>query len=74
MIRFLTADSIITIVFISFLLGTLLPIAYILHGDRDRIKAAAPHVFLLASQLFMEGVAMSSGRFSLTVGIFVPVL
>ncbi|CAN1751704.1 hypothetical protein LINPERHAP1_LOCUS4417 [Linum perenne] len=65
-------------VFLSFLLGILLPVAYILHGiihgDRDGIKAAAPHVFLLASQLFMEGVAMSSGRFSLPVGIFVPVL
>ncbi|CAN0902798.1 hypothetical protein LINGRAHAP2_LOCUS22201 [Linum grandiflorum] len=67
-------------VFISFLLGTLLPVAYILQGilkgDRDGIKAAAPHVFLLASQLFMEGVAMSpssEGRFSLPVGIFVPV-
>ncbi|CAL1404936.1 unnamed protein product [Linum trigynum] len=66
-------------VFVSALLGIFLPVAYIceglLNGDnKDGINAAAAsHVFLLASQLFMEGVALGSGRFSLPVGIFVPV-
>ncbi|CAI0403104.1 unnamed protein product [Linum tenue] len=63
-------------VFFGAVLGIFLPVAYIcegiLEGDKDGIKAAAPHVFLLASQLFMEGVAFSD-RFSLPVGIFVPV-
>lgn len=58
------------------LVGLLLPIAYILHGvvegDKEGIKAAAPHVFLLASQVFMEGVTFS-GRFSLPMRAFVPV-
>ncbi|KAG0493687.1 hypothetical protein HPP92_004681 [Vanilla planifolia] len=57
-------------------LGLLLPIAYILdgimEGDKEGVKAAAPHVFLLASQVFMEGVTFSS-RFSLPIRAFVPV-
>ncbi|CAN1788972.1 hypothetical protein LINPERHAP1_LOCUS18290 [Linum perenne] len=67
MIRFLTADSIITIVFISFLLGTLLPIAYILHGilhgDRDRIKAAAPHI----SAANQKACVVAKARYILSV-------
>ncbi|KAL3650504.1 hypothetical protein CASFOL_006907 [Castilleja foliolosa] len=58
-------------------IGLLLPIAYIcegvFEGDKEGIKAAAPHVFLLASQVFMEGVAVW-GRFSLPVRVLVPVV
>ncbi|KAH0452741.1 hypothetical protein IEQ34_020040 [Dendrobium chrysotoxum] len=61
---------------IGALLGLLLPIAYILEGimegDKQGIKAAAPHVFLLASQVFMEGVTFSY-QFSLPIRAFVPV-
>lgn len=57
--------------------GLFAPIAYILEGfyegDKEGIKAAAPHVFLLASQVFMEGVAFSD-RFSAPIRVFVPVL
>ncbi|CAN6705749.1 unnamed protein product [Malus baccata var. baccata] len=57
-------------------LGLALPIAYIFHGflegDQEGIKAAAPHVFLLASQAFMDGVAFSD-RFSTPIRVLVPV-
>ncbi|KDP22256.1 hypothetical protein JCGZ_26087 [Jatropha curcas] len=57
-------------------IGLCLPIAYIFlgiyEGDKEGIKAAAPHLFLLASQVFMEGVAFSD-RFALPVHVFVPV-
>ncbi|CAH1430291.1 unnamed protein product [Lactuca virosa] len=59
------------------LIGLFLPVVYILHGvlegDKEGIKAAAPHVFLLASQVFMEGVTFSGG-FSLPIRVFVPVV
>ncbi|KAL3653702.1 hypothetical protein CASFOL_003383 [Castilleja foliolosa] len=64
--------------YVSFaaVIGLLLPIAYIFEGiyagDRERIKAAAPHLFLLASQVFMEGVSFW-GNFSLPIRVFVPV-
>lgn len=58
------------------LVGLLLPVGYILHGvlagDKEGIKAAAPHVFLLACQIFMEGVTFSRG-FSLPMRAFVPI-
>ncbi|KAF9613942.1 hypothetical protein IFM89_013477 [Coptis chinensis] len=58
------------------IIGLLLPICYIFHGifegDKQGIKAAAPHVFLLASQVFMEGVTFSQGL-SLPIRAFVPV-
>ncbi|XP_059304766.1 uncharacterized protein LOC132056537 [Lycium ferocissimum] len=61
---------------IGALIGLFLPIAYIFHGiyegDKEGIKAAAPHVFLLASQVFMEGVTFTD-RFSLPIRVFVPV-
>ncbi|RWR91710.1 hypothetical protein CKAN_02087700 [Cinnamomum micranthum f. kanehirae] len=61
---------------IGILIGLFLPIAYIFEGihegDKEGIKAAAPHVFLLASQIFMEGV-VSSRRFSLPMRAFVLV-
>ncbi|XP_061364482.1 uncharacterized protein LOC133307928 [Gastrolobium bilobum] len=63
-------------VFIGAIIGLYAPIAYILEGifegDKEGIKAAAPHVFLLASQVFMEGVAFSD-RFSTPIRAFVPV-
>lgn len=59
------------------LVGLFLPIAYIfegiLTGDKEGIKAASPHVFLLGSQVFLEGVSVH-GDFSLPVRVFVPVL
>lgn len=58
------------------IIGLFLPILYIfqgiLEGDKEGIKAAAPHVFLLASQVFMEGVSVSD-RFSLPIRVFIPV-
>ncbi|XP_027364166.1 uncharacterized protein LOC113871320 [Abrus precatorius] len=63
-------------VLVGAIIGLYAPIAYILQGifegDKHGIKAAAPHVFLLASQVFMEGVAFS-GRFSTPIRAFVPV-
>ncbi|KAL8049642.1 hypothetical protein ABFX02_06G032700 [Erythranthe guttata] len=63
-------------VLVAAVIGLLLPIAYILEGifegEKDEIKAAAPHVFLLASQVFMEGLSFS-GEFSLPIRVFVPV-
>ncbi|PWA93411.1 hypothetical protein CTI12_AA072170 [Artemisia annua] len=62
---------------IGAIIGLVLPVAYMLHGvlegDKEGIKAAAPHVFLLASQVFMESVTFSGG-FSLPVRVFVPVV
>lgn len=59
------------------LIGIFLPIAYIfegiLEGDQEGIKAAAPHLFLLASQVFMEGLSFSD-RFSLPIRVYVPVV
>ncbi|KAK9049118.1 hypothetical protein SSX86_031916 [Deinandra increscens subsp. villosa] len=58
-------------------IGLFLPVAYIfegvIEGDKEGIKAATPHVFLLASQLFLEGVAYSD-RFSLPMRVMVPVV
>ncbi|XP_021827080.1 uncharacterized protein LOC110767748 [Prunus avium] len=58
------------------IIGLVLPIAYIfegiMEGDKQGIKAAAPHVFLLASQVFMDGVVFSD-RFSTPIRVFVPV-
>ncbi|EEF49085.1 uncharacterized protein LOC8280996 [Ricinus communis] len=63
-------------VFVGGIIGLFLPIAYIFEGifegDKDGIRAAAPHVFLLASQVFMEGVSFSD-RFAIPVRVFVPV-
>ncbi|XP_077225780.1 uncharacterized protein LOC143858978 [Tasmannia lanceolata] len=57
-------------------IGLFFPIGYILEGifegNKERIKAAAPHVFLLSSQVLMEGVTFA-GRFSLPILVFVPV-
>lgn len=58
------------------IIGLLLPIAYIFEGvycgDKEGIKAAAPHLFLLSGQVVMEGVSFNGG-FSLPVRAFVPV-
>ncbi|KAJ0970171.1 hypothetical protein J5N97_023048 [Dioscorea zingiberensis] len=65
-----------TYVLVSAIIGLYLPIAYILegvfNGDRDGIKPAARHLFLLSCQVFMEGVTFSQA-FSLPVRAFVPV-
>ncbi|KAK9063194.1 hypothetical protein SSX86_017064 [Deinandra increscens subsp. villosa] len=62
---------------IGALIGLLLPVAYILHGaiegDKNGIKSAAPHAFLMASQVLVEAVTFSGG-FSLPVRVFVPVV
>lgn len=58
------------------LIGLFLPIAFIVEGifdnDKEGVTAAAPHLFLLSSQVFMEGVAFSD-KFSLPISVFVPV-
>jgi len=58
------------------LIGLFLPIAYIIEGifdnDKEGVTAAAPHLFLLCSQVFMEGVAFSD-KLSLPISVFVPV-
>ncbi|KAL0371716.1 UNVERIFIED_CONTAM: hypothetical protein Scaly_0853200 [Sesamum calycinum] len=58
------------------LIGLFLPIAYILEGifegDKEGMKAAAPHLFLVCSQVFMEGVAFSA-NLSMPVFAFVPI-
>ncbi|XP_068645663.1 uncharacterized protein [Aristolochia californica] len=63
-------------VWIGAFVGLLFPLVYIfegiLEGDTEGIKAAAPHVFLLSSQIFMEGVTFSR-QFSLPTRVFVPV-
>ncbi|CAA6655575.1 unnamed protein product [Spirodela intermedia] len=57
-------------------LGLLFPIAFILDGvlggDKEGIEPAAAHLFLLSSQVFMEGVAFA-GAFSLPIRAFVPI-
>lgn len=57
-------------------LGLFLPIAYILDGvlggGREGIEPAAAHLFLLSSQVFVEGVAFA-GAFSLPIRAFVPI-
>ena len=62
--------------FIGSVIGLYLPIAYILEGvfggDKQGIKAAATHVFLLVSQVYMEGVAFSDS-FATPISAFVPV-
>ncbi|KAJ0715200.1 hypothetical protein HanPI659440_Chr13g0498351 [Helianthus annuus] len=56
--------------------GLVLPVAYIVHGvlngDTEGVKPAAPHLFLLACQVVMEGVTFAGG-FSLPIRVFVPV-
>ena len=59
------------------IVGLLIPICYIFQGfledDKRGVNAAAPHVFLLASQVFMEGIAATCG-FSAPARILVPVV
>ncbi|PIN25074.1 hypothetical protein CDL12_02191 [Handroanthus impetiginosus] len=64
--------------YVSFaaVVGIFLPVAYIIEGvfkgDKEGNLAAAPHLFLLASQVLMEGVSFW-GNFSLPIRVFVPV-
>ncbi|KAF7813143.1 plant/K24M7-17 protein [Senna tora] len=61
---------------IGAIVGLYAPIAYLLEGtyegDKEGIKAATPHLFLLASQVVMEGVVFTEG-FSPPTRAFVPV-
>ncbi|KAJ4952257.1 hypothetical protein NE237_029089 [Protea cynaroides] len=65
-------------IYVSFAawIGLFLPIVYIfegiLKGDKEGIKAAVPHVFLLSSQVFMEGLTFNAG-FSIPIRAFVPI-
>ncbi|GMI96322.1 PSI-INTERACTING ROOT-CELL ENRICHED 3 [Hibiscus trionum] len=62
---------------VSAYIGLYFPVAYIFHGilggDSHAMKAAGPHLFLVTSQVFMEGVAFSD-RFSIPIGVYIPVL
>ncbi|XP_020174735.1 uncharacterized protein [Aegilops tauschii subsp. strangulata] len=63
----------------GFLVGVALPALYVLNGlrseDTTGIAAAAPHVFLLSAQVFIEGLtAAVPWRFSLPVRAAVPVM
>ncbi|KAF8413186.1 hypothetical protein HHK36_001162 [Tetracentron sinense] len=65
-------------IYVSFaaVIGLFLPIGYILEGiyegDKEGIKAAVPHLFLLCAQVFMEGLTFTN-RFSIPIWVFVPV-
>lgn len=64
---------------VGFLVGAALPALYILDGlragDTAGVAAASPHAFLLAAQVFTEGVAAAwPWRFSLPVRAAVPVM
>lgn len=63
-------------VFFSGIISLVFPSAYILEGMfrgyKEDVRIAASHVFLLASQIFMEGVAFYGG-FSMPIFVFVPV-
>ncbi|KAL0304283.1 UNVERIFIED_CONTAM: hypothetical protein Sradi_6296400 [Sesamum radiatum] len=63
-------------VFVAAVFALFLPVAYIIEGifegDKEGIYAAAPHLFLLCSQVFMEGISFL-GNFSLPIRVFVPV-
>lgn len=56
--------------------GLLLPLAYIfggfVEGDKKGVEAAAPHVFLLSCQVFLEGLSYAL-EFSLPARAMVPV-
>ncbi|XP_047332650.1 uncharacterized protein LOC124936212 [Impatiens glandulifera] len=58
------------------IIGLFIPMAYIfegiIKGDKDGIKAACPHLFLLSCQVLMEGLTFYGG-FSLPIRVFVPV-
>ncbi|XP_039138171.1 uncharacterized protein LOC120275609 [Dioscorea cayenensis subsp. rotundata] len=62
-------------VFTAAIIGIFLPIAYILdgifNGDQESVNSAAPHLFLLSFQVFMEGVTFWQG-FSIPVRAFIP--
>ena len=63
----------------GFLIGAALPVLYILDGlwpgDTTKIAAAAPHAFVLSTQVFTEGLtAAFPWRFSLPVRAAIPVM
>ncbi|CAN1158747.1 hypothetical protein LINPERPRIM_LOCUS12019 [Linum perenne] len=59
-------------VLVGGIIGLFLPAAYIFFTGESTRLAAAPHLFLLASQVFMEGVSFAVGV-SVPVRAFVPV-
>uniref|UniRef100_A0ACD5U5D6 Uncharacterized protein n=1 Tax=Avena sativa TaxID=4498 RepID=A0ACD5U5D6_AVESA len=64
---------------VGFLVGAAFPALYILDGlrsgDTAGVSAAAPHAFLLAAQVFTEGLTAAwPWRFSLPVRVAVPVM
>ncbi|CAN6446082.1 unnamed protein product [Victoria cruziana] len=58
------------------LIGIVAPVVYlgegVVRGDRESVKAAAPHLFLLCSQVLVEGW-VDSGGYSAAARAFVPV-
>ncbi|KAK1399520.1 Transmembrane protein [Heracleum sosnowskyi] len=62
---------------VSGIIGLIVPVAYITEGfflsDKESIKPAVPHLFLLLCQIFMEGVGFSD-KFSLPIRVYVPVV
>ncbi|WCJ36673.1 hypothetical protein M5689_017858 [Euphorbia peplus] len=58
------------------LVGLFLPLIYILQGifsgNKEGVRAAAPHLFLLSCQVYLEGVVFSD-KFAIPIHVFVPV-
>ncbi|KAL2542079.1 hypothetical protein Adt_03057 [Abeliophyllum distichum] len=67
------AFVIFSIIYMYFISKFAFPATHLVEGDKVGSTGAAPHVFLLASQVFMEGLA-SAGGFLLPIRVFVPVL
>lgn len=64
-------------IIVTGIIGLIVPIAYITEGffsgNKESIKPAVPHLFLLLCQVFMEGVGFSD-KFSLPIRVYVPVV
>lgn len=64
-------------IIVTGLIGLIVPVAYVTEGfflgDKETIKPAVPHLFLLLCQVFMEGVGFSD-KFSLPIQVYVPVV
>lgn len=64
-------------IIVTGIIGLIVPVAYVTEGfflgDKESIKPAVPHLFLLLCQVFMEGVGFSD-RFSLPIRVYVPVV
>lgn len=64
-------------IIVTGIIGLIVPVAYVTEGfflsDKESIKPAVPHLFLLLCQVFMEGVGFSD-KFSLPIRVYVPVV